>query len=886
MASKYVDTIAIMQVIGSVYKNPQLLDITEKYIITEEDFSDSFHKIVFGAIFKLHELGATKITLENISDFLSSRQKSEAIYKTNKGEEWLLKVAENSQISSFDYYYGRLKKFSLLRAYDNCGVDVSDIYDIDNILDTKKKQLQEEQLDNLNLEQIADKVNEKIDNIRMQYVDDTFGESQQAGEGIFELIEKFKNQPEVGVPLYGPLINTATRGARLKKFYLRSAATGIGKAIPNSTLIPTPTGWKKVGEIKPGDKLFGQDGKETTVLQIHPQPHKKEIWKVTFADGRTAQCCGEHLWEYRYESHRGYGYRVEDIQTIYNRALTLKNGLKNSDGKGYRFHIKLNKPVEYEEKQYYLPPYVMGALLGDGSFRYDSSNKSLEFSSDNEDVPMLISLELERKWQKGKIKEFTIYPKKSSDFNYNWTFSDKENPKHPFWVEEMLKEYPELWNIKSEDKFIPKDYLQGSIIQRQSLLQGLMDTDGSVDEKGRTNFTTISPRLRDDFIELCRSLGFIATYSIDKRDKYTTGECYTIHIQAPKEMKQYFFRYAKKFDKMNNYIKNNKREEYKDHLAIVNIEKTTELSDMTCFTVDNDDHLFLMNDFITTHNTRSMIADACNIACNRIYDDTFGWIGNGVSEPVLFITTEQELEEIQTMMLAFLSGVNEEHILNGEYEDGEEKRIFEAGEILKNSPLYIEELPDFSLKDVEDKIKKGIRENDVKYVFHDYIHTSMKILEEITRRSGGVRLREDNILFMLSTRLKDICNQYGVFIMSATQLNGDYQTSETPDQNLLRGAKAIADKIDVGMILLGAKDEDLVKLQPILDSNIFEKPTIKISIYKNRRGRYKGVYLWCKADLGCCRIKPMFCTTYSYEMISIDDIRIRVDEENAFECED
>ena len=158
----------------------------------------------------------------------------------------------------------------------------------------------------------------------------------------------------------------------------------------------------------------------------------------------------------------------------------------------------------------------------------------------------------------------------------------------------------------------------------------------------------------------------------------------------------------------------------------------------------------------------------------------------------------------------------------------------------------------------------------------------MKILEEITRRSGGVKLREDNILFMLSTRLKDICNQYGVFIMSATQLNGDYQTSETPDQNLLRGAKAIADKIDFGSILLSVKDDDLVKLEKVLATNVFERPTIKMSIYKNRRGRYKSMYLWCKADLGCCRIKPMFCTTYDYEMMPIDDIRISLDEESAF----
>ena len=277
-----------------------------------------------------------------------------------------------------------------------------------------------------------------------------------------------------------------------------------------------------------------------------------------------------------------------------------------------------------------------------------------------------------------------------------------------------------------------------------------------------------------------------------------------------------------------------------------------------------------------------MIADACYISCSKIYDENFGWIKCGTQEPVLFVTTEQELEEIQTMMLAFLSNVNEEHILNGEYLEGEEKRIDEAIKILEEAPLYVEELPDFSLQDVENVIKKNIRDHDVKYVFHDYIHTSIKILEEITKRSGGIKLREDNVLFMLSTRLKDLCNKYGIFIMSATQLNGDWKDAKIPDQNLLRGAKAIADKIDYGAILLNTTDEDLIALEKILSTTMFSKPTIKMSIYKNRRGRYKGVILWCKADLGTCRIQPMFCTSYDYEMVNIDDIRIRVDEESAF----
>ena len=164
------------------------------------------------------------------------------------------------------------------------------------------------------------------------------------------------------------------------------------------------------------------------------------------------------------------------------------------------------------------------------------------------------------------------------------------------------------------------------------------------------------------------------------------------------------------------------------------------------------------------------------------------------------------------------------------------------------------------------------------YVFYDYIHSSLKILEEVATRTRGMNLREDNILFMLSVKLKDIATKYNVFILSSTQLNGQYQDSETPDQNLLRGAKAIADKIDWGAIMLPATSADLEGLTRVL-SNSSENltPNMKMSIYKNRRGKYKGIYLWCKADLGTCRINPIFATTYNYEMVQIEDLQIEID---------
>ena len=110
----------------------------------------------------------------------------------------------------------------------------------------------------------------------------------------------------------------------------------------------------------------------------------------------------------------------------------------------------------------------------------------------------------------------------------------------------------------------------------------------------------------------------------------------------------------------------------------------------------------------------------------------------------------------------------------------------------------------------------------------------------------------------------------------------DYRDSETPDQNLLRGAKSIADKIDVGMILLPVTEKDNQSLDKILSVGIFEKPILKLSIYKNRRGRYKGIYLWCRGNLGRCRVEPMFATTYNYELIEIKDLKIDVEPRSAF----
>ena len=139
----YIDTAAIIQVIGAIFMNNDLLD-NNSYTFNEEDFPEEFHKILFGSIFNLHQLGAKNITPAVIEDYLEQRPKKYAVYKTNKGSEYLQNLVNNVQITAFDYYYQKMKKMTLLRMYQSIGMDLKWLYDIDNILDLKKKQKQEE----------------------------------------------------------------------------------------------------------------------------------------------------------------------------------------------------------------------------------------------------------------------------------------------------------------------------------------------------------------------------------------------------------------------------------------------------------------------------------------------------------------------------------------------------------------------------------------------------------------------------------------------------------------------------------------------------------------------------------------------------------------------
>src|SRR5919205_1005108 len=272
-----------------------------------------------------------------------------------------------------------------------------------------------------------------------------------------------------------------------------------GRAETLDSLLMTPTGWRRMGDIQVGDLVIGSDGKPTEVLGVYPQG-KKPVYRLTMTDGASVVACAEHLWQVKTmeDKRRNKPPRILQTQEM------LGNFRRNHQ---YRYELPLlSAPVEWEQRPVPVEPYALGLMLGDGCI---SGKTSPTFAtSDAELVSSLgssfsgMSLEIRRK---SAIDYVLVNPLAGKGGN---KFAPVRNP-----LTQALREL-NLEGTYSSTKFIPEVYLYNSAEIRLALLQGLLDTDGGpVTQEGRTcriQYCTTSERLKDDVVFLVRSLGGVA----------------------------------------------------------------------------------------------------------------------------------------------------------------------------------------------------------------------------------------------------------------------------------------------------------------------------------------------------------------------------------------
>ena len=364
-----------------------------------------------------------------------------------------------------------------------------------------------------------------------------------------------------------------------------NAKVGYGKAQPAGSLVRVAGGWKPIEAIEVGESVITASGNTSRVLGKFY--HKdKPIYKITFADGRYVEACGEHLWG---TINSGNKYRV----------LTTTEILNNNFFKTRKLYVPLCKPIE-DKGNTSLPlhPYVLGVILGDGCI----AQKSVVISS--------ADIEIVNRVESFLPEGHTIKKLPSAKYEYSVTTTvGKVNG-----VTNTLRQLG-LQGSDSFTKFIPEVYKFTSLENKLLLLQGLFDTDGTVNKGNGIEYYTISPELASGVAEIVRSLGGMCSIGIKKSPKYTyKGEvrygrdCYVLCVQRlPLYLKKQLFSLPRKLDRISAGQYDNSGK-----LRIDSIEYVGH-KDCWCISIDSEDKLYLTDEYIVTHNTFTGLAIAAKL---------------------------------------------------------------------------------------------------------------------------------------------------------------------------------------------------------------------------------------------------------------------------------
>ena len=268
----------VLQIFGTLMKNPILLSKTDKYTLNLTDFHSRFEKYIFDAISVLYQKGAKKIMPIDIENYLSSNEVAKKYYTANNGREYLQDAIELAQEDNFDYYYEHLKKINVLRSFNKMGFDTSDFYCEDpsnpKFTDINKN------FEKLTISEMVEQIKRKLLKIEHDFLKNDVSETRNVFSGLDELIEESYEGADIGIPLQGELFNEVMAGARKGTFCLRSGGSGLGKTrnmVADACYIAFPL------RFNPYTMKWEQKGNSEKVLYITTEQNFKEIQRMILA---------------------------------------------------------------------------------------------------------------------------------------------------------------------------------------------------------------------------------------------------------------------------------------------------------------------------------------------------------------------------------------------------------------------------------------------------------------------------------------------------------------------------------------------------------------------------------------------------------------------------
>ena len=362
-----------------------------------------------------------------------------------------------------------------------------------------------------------------------------------------------------------------------------------GRAQPHSSRVLTPSGFRPIGELAVGDLVTGSDGLPTLVIGVYPQG-RKQVFRIRAQDGASTVCCAEHLWSVTTpdDRRRGKPGRVVETREMIGNLRAAHR---------HRFELPLlSRPAEFEPRQVPMDPYALGLLLGDGCI---TTTTTPSFSTGDPELALALEMALEG---------IELAHKGGVDYVLRNRAGGRGGVIVANPVTRTLREL-ELAGARSATKFIPYSYLNNSSEVRLAVLQGLLDTDGGpVTQRGRScriQYTTTSPRLRDDVVFLVRSLGGVAYLrkrgAAGRKPGRARGrpvpyrsDAYVLDIRLPRGIEP--FRLTRKRWTYRAFG-GGRPMRFVDKIEPAGLEETL------CIQVAAADSLYVTDDFLVTHNT-------------------------------------------------------------------------------------------------------------------------------------------------------------------------------------------------------------------------------------------------------------------------------------------
>lgn len=487
---------------------------------------------------------------------------------------------------------------------------------------------------------------------------------------------------------YGlPELDAKTSGLQRGELTILAGRPGMMKAQPLMSKIRTTTGWTTMGAIRVGDQIASIDGADSIVTGVYPQG-VKPVFKITFSDGRSTRACADHLWRVFYRS-----WGVPRI--IPTSEITRLLSKKRYQGRIWIDMPEARRPlVQPTPSDLPINPWVLGALIGDGNF----TEGRLRFTT--------VSPEMAKRLRDLLPPSTEAIEELGSKYSYSIVMKNRGGGK-PSEVREVLRDLG-LYGLKSYEKFIPPIFMNAIFEDRLSLLNGLLDTDGSVQKCSNVRYWTSSPRLAEQVQELARSLGAWCKCWINKRPVYEhNGEkrigrpayVLTICYPFPRDL------FALSAKKEHAY-------EYQTARKMPIIESVVPDGDeeCQCISVSHSTQLYLTDDYVVTHNTGLALSVARRMS--------------EAGHPGIFFSLEMKDEQLTRRVFSDLLFETKEvpynRMRSGRVSEAEFTLIRDAALTLESWPMQIEQ-DDVSLSQIASRARQRKRRHGLDYLIVDHI---------------------------------------------------------------------------------------------------------------------------------------------------------------------